>query len=366
MVYFLDLTPMTPLSLTFNRIFDAPAEKLYDIFTSKEAIQSWFGPEGFSIPRADIDARTGGKYRYEMHSPAGAVYMVVGEFRELVPHEKIAFTWAWLANGELGPETLVTLHFAERGERTELTLDHAGFASEDVRDSHQGGWTSSLESLAHMLAGKPQPTESRISVVGDPRSTYVRSVRMALIEKGISYTLDPQPPHSDVVNTLNPFGKIPAFRAGDFVLFESPAILRYIDEAHPGPRLMPDTPAERARAEQWISSINCYGYDAMIRRFVLQFALPKGPGGTPNRAVINGAIVDMHKQLTILDRAYGERDYLVGERLSLADLELAPIIAYLANHPESKDILASFANVMRGHEVIARRASFAQTAPPGF
>ncbi|GGA19110.1 SRPBCC domain-containing protein [Dyella nitratireducens] len=357
---------MTPLSLTFNRIFDVPPEKLYDAFTRKEIIQSWFGPEGFTIPRADVDARAGGKYRCEMHSPVGAAYVVVGEFRELVPHERIAFTWAWLANGELGPETLVTLHFADRAGRTELTLEHTGFATEDARDSHQGGWTSSFESLTHMLAGKPQPMESRISVVGDPRSTYVRSVRMALIEKGISYTLDPQPPHGDIVNALNPFGKIPAFRAGDFVLFESSAILRYIDEAHPGPRLMPDTPAERAKVEQWISSINGYGYDAMIRRFLMQFLFPKGPNGTPNRAVINTAIVDMHKQLTILDRAYGERDFLVGHQLSLADLELAPIIAYLVSHPESKDILAPFTNLMRGHAVMVRRASFAQTAPPEF
>lgn len=360
------MTLMTPLSLTFNRIFDAPPEKLYEAFTRKEVIQSWFGPEGFTIPRADIDARAGGKYRCEMHSPAGAAYVLVGEFRELVPSEKIAFTWSWLANGELGPETLVTLHLADRAGRTELTLEHAGFATEDTRDSHQDGWTSSLESLTRMLDGKPQPVESRISVIGDPRSTYVRSVRMALIEKGISYSLDPQPPRSNVVNALNPFGKIPAFRAGDFVLFESSAILRYIDEAYPGPRLMPDTPTERAKAEQWISSINCYGYGTMIGRFLMQFLFPKGPHGTPNRTVINPAIVDMHKQLTILDHAYGDRDFLVGDRLSLADLELAPIIAYLVNHPESKDILAPFANVMRGHAVMAHRASFAQTIPPAF
>lgn len=360
------ITPMTPLSLTFNRIFDAPPEKLYDAFTRQEVVQRWFGPEGFTIPHADIDVRTGGKYRCEMHSPAGAAYVLIGEFRELVPHEKIAFTWTWLANGEHGPETLVTVLFADRGGRTELTLEHTGFATADARDSHQGGWTSSLESLTHMLAGKPHPVQSRIHVTGDPRSTYVRSVRMALIEKGISYTLDSQLPHSEIVNTLNPFGKIPVFRAGDFVLFESSAILRYVDEAHPGPKLMPDTPVERARVEQWISSLNCYGYDAMIRRFLMQFVFPKGPNGTPNRAVINTAIVDMHKQLALLDKAYGERDFLVGDHLSLADLAWAPVIAQLVNHPESKDILAPFANVMRGHAVMAPRASFAQTVPTEF
>lgn len=357
---------MTPVSLTLTRLFDAPPEKLYDAFTSQQAIQHWFGPEGFTIPRADVDARIGGRYRYEMHSPTGWVHIVVGEFRELVPYEKIAFTWSWLGNGEQGPDTLVTVRFTDRGGRTELTLEQTGFESGEARDSHQGGWTSSFESLERMLAGKPQPVESRIAVVGNPLSTYVRSVRMALIEKGVTYALDPQQPQCDAVKALNPLGKIPAFRAGDFVLYESSAILRYIDEFYPGTRLMPDTPAERARVEQWISSINCYCYDPMIRRFLLQFIFPKGPHGMPDRAVIETGVADMNKQLAILDQAYGTRDFLVGDQLSLADLELAPIIAYLIGVPEGKNILARFANVMRGHAAMARRPSFAQTVPPAF
>ncbi|WP_233843156.1 SRPBCC domain-containing protein [Dyella sp. 2HG41-7] len=357
---------MTTHSLTLNCIFDAPTEKLYSAFTSKHAIQSWFGPEGFTIPHAEVEAWPGGNYRYEMHSPTGSVHIVVGKFRELVPYEKISFTWCWLTNDVRGQESLVTVHLSDRAGRTALTLGHTGFASDEERNSHQGGWTSTFESLSQMLAGHPQPVESRITVVGNPLSTYVRWVRMALIEKGISYALDPQEPHSKAVKALNPLGKIPAFRAGDFVLVESSAILRYIDEAFPGPNLMPDTAAERAKVEQWISSINCYCYDPMIRRFLLQFIFPQGPEGTPDREVIDVAIDEMKKLLAMIDSAYGARDFLVGDQLSLADLELAPLIAYLAGHPEGKDVLAPFANVMRGHATISRRASFAQTIPPAF
>jgi len=106
---------------------------------------------------------------------------------------------------------------------------------------------------------------------------------MAFHEKGISYTLDPQPLHSPALNAIHPFGKVPALRIGELTLFETSAILRYVDEAFPGPRLMPESPADRARAEQWISALNCYFYDAMAIRYVLKYIFPKGTDGKPER-----------------------------------------------------------------------------------
>ena len=129
-------------------------------------------------------------------------------------------------------------------------------------------------------------------------------------------------------------------------------------------RLMPDTPADRARAEQWISAVHCYFYPAMIQRFVLQYIFPKGADGKPDRAVIDTAIEEMKKQFAILETAYGNRDWLVGDKATLADLLLAPIVFYVQRMPEGENVLAPFAGVRRAHAAIAARDSFRATVPP--
>jgi glutathione S-transferase len=153
------------------------------------------------------------------------------------------------------------------------------------------------------------------------------------------------------------------FRNGPLQLFETSAIMRYADEAFPGPRLMPETPADRARAEQWISGVHCYFFDAMIRRYVLQYIFPKGADGKPDRTTIDAALVDVKRQLGTLDKAYGSRNFLVGEQATLADLFIAPIIFYVGNMPEGKDLLASSANVRRAQAAISERESFKATMP---
>src|SRR5437016_12878326 len=105
---------MSADTLTITRFFKAPCERVFEAFTKKEAIEGWFGPEGFTVPSVAIDVRHGGKYRIEMHSPEGSVHIVSGEFREVRPPEQLAFSWAWLEGAGVGPETLVTLSFAAK------------------------------------------------------------------------------------------------------------------------------------------------------------------------------------------------------------------------------------------------------------
>ena len=355
---------MSGESLSLTRMFNAPRARVFEAFTREDAIQQWYGPEGFTVPSVRIDPRPGGKYRIEMHSPDGAVYVVVGEFREVKPPEKLVFSWAWLDGAGVGPSSLVTLTFAENAGQTELKLVHSGFATAESRDGHEKGWASSFESLAQMLAGKPQPVEARPTVIGNPRSTHVRSALMAFIEKGIAYKLDPQAPHSEAVNAIHPFGRIPVLRCGEVKLFETSAIIRYVDEAFPGPRLMPEAPADRARAEQWVSSMHCYFVGTMIGRYVLQYIFPKAADGKPDMNVIAAAREEMNKQFSILDAAYDGRNYLVGEQPSIPDLLMAPIVFYVQNMPDGKEVLAPFANVRRAHAAIAERESFKATMPP--
>ena len=108
------------------------------------------GPEGVEPLRAEIDAHVGGRYRLVMRSPDGEEHDVSGVYREVVPNEKLVFSWAWKSTPER--QSQVTILIKPDGDGTLLTLIHEQFFDEDARDRHQHGWTGSLEKLARFLA----------------------------------------------------------------------------------------------------------------------------------------------------------------------------------------------------------------------
>lgn len=146
---------MTNNSLTLTRLVKAPRERVFDAFTKAEALMQWFGPKGLTVPVATLDVRAGGRYRLEMHGDEG-IYALRGEYREVVPPEKLVFTWVWEQGSIPGVETLVTITFAPRGKHTELTLVHSGIPTKESIEAHDKGWVSTLDCLADMLDGRPK------------------------------------------------------------------------------------------------------------------------------------------------------------------------------------------------------------------
>jgi len=355
---------MTTPGVTLTRLLEAPRERVFAAFTIPEHLAAWMGPEGCTVPSARADVRVGGQYRIEMHCATSGVHVITGEYREIVVPERLVFTWAWLEGTGAGPHSVVTISLAARGAATELTLRHDGFASPEAARGHEEGWTSALRMLVSLLAGRPKVTTARAVLLGNPLSTYTRSARMAFAEKGIAHALESHAPHTPAIDALHPWGRIPAFKYGEFALFETSAIMRYVDTAFPGPALMPSSPIDAARAEQWISAINAYLYGTMVSRYVLPYLFPKGAGGKPDRTVIDAALPDMTRQFQVLEAAYGANDWLAGDRLTLADLLLAPIVHYVGRLPEGHDLLAQHRNVARAHAAIAARESFRSTMPP--
>ena len=199
---------------------------------------------------------------------------------------------------------------------------------------------------------------------GFPQSNYVRAARMACVEKGVPYTLEPVRPHSPPILEINPFGKMPAMRHGDSTLYETSAILRYIDDTFDGPRLTPTDKRQRAKMEQWISAINAYYDNAIMRRLVLQYIFPSGADGKPDRAIVDKAAEEVKKQIAILDAALVPGPYLLGADISLADLLLCPIMVYLSQTPEGGKILKTTKNVPRAGQMISARKSYQDTVPP--
>src|SRR5437588_8487193 len=129
--------------LTLTRVLDAPRELVFRMWTDPRHVAQWWGPQGFTTISLEMDPRPGGAYRGSMRSPEGTLYSRRGVYREIVPPERLAFTFAWEdAAGDLGHETIVTVTFAEQGGKTLLTLHQATFESVERCDDHRRGWTS--------------------------------------------------------------------------------------------------------------------------------------------------------------------------------------------------------------------------------
>jgi uncharacterized protein YndB with AHSA1/START domain len=110
----------------------------------------WFAPSQCVTERAESDPRVGGRFRVVMRENNGEVHDVSGVYREVVPDEKLVFTWAWRTTPER--ESLVTILIKPDGDGALLTLIHEQFFDEKARDDHQSGWTGTLDKLERALA----------------------------------------------------------------------------------------------------------------------------------------------------------------------------------------------------------------------
>lgn len=205
---------------------------------------------------------------------------------------------------------------------------------------------------------------AQLEIIGIPQSTFVRVVRMVCEEKKVPYELKPAPPHTPEIDAIHPFGKVPAMRHGDVELCESKAIASYIDRAFDGPKLIPDDPKLAAEVEQWVSIINTVIDPVMVRTYLLNYVFPKGADGQPDRAAIDGALPAMRRQTEVLDRAVAKTGHLAGDRFTLADIDLLPILFYLQRFPEGAEMVKSAKNLHAYFTRHSERPSFKNTMPP--
>jgi glutathione S-transferase len=205
-----------------------------------------------------------------------------------------------------------------------------------------------------------------LQIIGAPQSNYVRVVRIACAEKGAPYTLVPVAPHSPEVDAIHPFGKIPVMVHGDVTLAESRAICFYIDHAFDGPPLTPRDPVKGARTEEWISHVNTTIDPLLVRQYLLAYFFPRDPERRPDRAAIDAVLPSMEKHFAVLDRAVARTGHLVGDSFTLADMNLLPILFFMAKTPESRAILDRSPNLRRYYDRHEARASVKDTIPPPF
>ena len=139
--------------LVITRVFNAPRELVFKAWTNPDHARHWWGPSHHPATYIEMDARPGGTWRACLESPeTGSELWHHGVFREVVPPERLAFTFVWEEEGERGLETLVTITFADQDGKTLMTFRHEPFQSIAERDGHNGGWNSTFDRLVEHLA----------------------------------------------------------------------------------------------------------------------------------------------------------------------------------------------------------------------
>jgi glutathione S-transferase len=184
-----------------------------------------------------------------------------------------------------------------------------------------------------------------IIVHGVPGSPFLRAVQLGLEEKHLAYLVQPMAPgelKSDAYLKKNPFGRVPLFEHGDLTLYETQAILRYIDYEFPEPPFEPKDHRLAARMNQIIGINDWYFFPKVAAIIVFQRIVgPALLGITTDKPAIDAAMPMARVCISELDRLLGTQPFLAGGSLSIADLMLAPQLDFFAETPEGKSLLAA-------------------------
>lgn len=212
-----------------------------------------------------------------------------------------------------------------------------------------------------------------VTLHGYHYSVYVRIVRMVLAEKAVAYErAEVNPFAEDMPETylkLHPFRRVPTLVHDGFVLYETAAISRYIDEAFAGPALQPVPPRERARMAQIIAMIDSYGYVPLVRQVFAQRVFGPRLGRTADEALVRAGLDGAARFLAALedlpapDATAGDTGPLVGGALTLADLHLAPMIAYFTAASEGRSLLPNYRRLSAWWAFMQDRPSLGETDP---
>ncbi len=207
---------------------------------------------------------------------------------------------------------------------------------------------------------------SAITLWGFDGSTYVRTVKMLLAEKGVTdfeqvqlNVLKGEPKTPEHLQR-HPFGKVPVLDHDGMRILETSAITRYLNDVLPGRSLIPSTPKERARMDMTIGILDSYGYPALLGGVAAYHLFPDFVGGK-NEDARKAGLATGRKVLDFVMATRAGSPWIAGE-LSLADLYLAPIAGYVSMTPDAESLFAApgFAAWWSGVQALP---SFTSTQP---
>jgi glutathione S-transferase len=198
-----------------------------------------------------------------------------------------------------------------------------------------------------------------------PGSPFARAVLATLEEKGAPYRVAPVAPggmKSPQHLARHPFGRVPVMEHDGFRLYETQAILRYLDRILPAPALTPADPRRAARMDQVMNINDWYLFPGVGSVIVFHRVVgPRVMGLTPDEAAISAAMPKARTVFSELARLLGEQPFFAGEVLSLADLMVAPAIGFFTLTPEWTELGAPHPNLVAWLSRMEARPSLAAT-----
>lgn len=204
---------------------------------------------------------------------------------------------------------------------------------------------------------------------GAKYSVYTCIARLALVEKRVEYRLEEVdifaasgPPHGYL--DRHPFKRIPAFEHAGMGLYETGAIVRYVDEAFPGVRLQPQTPTLRARMNQAVSILDAYAYRTWVWDIFVERVRKPQRGEHADEARIARALPTARTCLSSLQAIQDCNTWLAAPQLTLADLYCLPMLTLFARTPEGEDMLQEFPGVTQWLARMSERESAQTTRFP--
>jgi glutathione S-transferase len=204
-----------------------------------------------------------------------------------------------------------------------------------------------------------------ILVHGIPGSPFTRAVMVALEEKGARYRLQAVPLatlRAPAHLVRHPFGRVPVIEHGTFRLYETQAILRYVDCAVGGPALTPTDPRAAALMDQLMNINDWYLFHGVNNVIAFQRVVaPRLLGRAPDESAIAAAVPKAHIVIDALAGELGTHEYFVGDDLTLADVLLAPQLDMLRATPEWAVLSAQHANLQAWAARMAARPSMMAT-----
>ena len=190
-------------------------------------------------------------------------------------------------------------------------------------------------------------------VFGFPHSTYVHIVRLILTQKSVPYTFRDletemgKPTHL----ALHPFKRVPVLQHGDFTVYETSAIVAYVDETFPKLPLQPRSIRDRARVDQWISMVNSYYYPYMIYHVTHERLVFPELGIASDEKVVAHALPKVETALAVAERQLGHgENFLLGPELTIADFYLLPATFAFSLTAEGQSMYPKFPAFCRWRE----------------
>lgn len=220
--------------------------------------------------------------------------------------------------------------------------------------------------LAGEVATLPAPMTNPI-VYGADYSTYVRAVRMALTIKRQPYELTSvdvlagegqKPEHL----ARHPFGKVPVLEHDGFSIYETPAIMDYIERAFDGPSILPSSAQEAGRARQIESVIYIYGYTPLVGQLFIGGVVQPKLGNARDEAAVAQGIEAGKPVLAALDALVGQ-PFAVGGAVSVADFALVPILEYFMLCPEASEMMKAAPRLAAWWDAFKSQSVVAETRP---